>query len=119
MKLLLASLMFISLIAPFPQDNCGCMPAAKDDTTRRGGNEFIVIKEKKVRQRLFGTVNLIGDNPIPVLWLKFTLIQNTFYLNTPEANKKRRSSEELQLALRKKVGNFVLDSLSQGNMKSG
>lgn len=62
MKLLFA--FFFTILTAFPpQDNCGCMPAAKNEITRWGGNETITVEEEKIHKRIFGTVELENGDP--------------------------------------------------------
>ncbi len=52
------------LIAPSILGDCKCGPLDKNETTRWGGNEMIVVKEKGSFRKLQGRVQMFDDRPL-------------------------------------------------------
>ena len=115
MKLLLASIIFISLIAPYPHSNCGCMPAAKDEMTRWGGNETITIKEDKVHKQIFGTVNLFtSDNPTSGALVEVYTHPDYLFLEYPDSEKEAKKQRRVAACITGEDGKFCFGFIKPG-----
>lgn len=92
MKLLMASIIVSGLITFQPQEGCRCVPATKDETTRWGGNQSIVIKEEKVYKRLFGTVTyaLVDEPPISDALVEVYTQPDNLLSSATESEKKKK-----------------------------
>jgi hypothetical protein len=114
MKALLASIIFISLLASNPQGNCRCVPATDDDTTRWGGNEYIIVKEEKVYRYLSGTVNFQNDDPVSDALVEVYTHPEYLLLEYSEGAKKKKKQRRIAACVTGEDGKFCFGFLPPG-----
>jgi len=91
-----AILVFSALVAPTLLGDCRCHRAAKDATTKWGGNEVIVIKEEKNYRHLQGTIHMYDDRPVEDALVE--VFDHPEYLLDESSAFKREQPEQKRLA---------------------
>src|SRR5271163_1400218 len=92
--------------------NCGCHNASADETTRSGGNIFIVEVEKAPRRTIAGTVSIGGDSG-PLENALVEIFDNPNYLLDESNGHKNPKQKRIAACVTGKDGKFCF-SLPDG-----
>ena len=116
MNLILASILFISagLGSPGPQLSCTCTPAAADDLTRWGGNELVIVKEKKVYKELSGTVSYGTGHTVKDALVEVYTDPEYLLLEYPESQKAKKKQRRMAACVTGEDGKFCFGFIEPG-----
>ncbi len=114
-SLVSASALFACLlVAPSVLGDCKCDVPDKRETTRRGGNEMIVVKEKSSFRKLEGIVEMSGDRPLENALVE-VFDRPDYLLDTSHARSEGPPEQKrLAACLTAKDGKFCFRNLPTG-----
>jgi hypothetical protein len=109
-----AALFACLLVAPSVLGDCKCEVPDKRETTRWGGNEMIVVKEKSSFRKLEGIVEMSGDGPLENALLE--VFDHPDYLLDTSRSRSAGPPEQKRPAacLTSKDGKFCFRNLPSG-----
>ena len=122
MKVIVGLMIFaVLLVAPIPGKKCDCRAAASSETTRVGGNEWVVYREPAVHRRVQGVVRMPLDELQEDVLVE--VFDNPDYLlcdwkpHNPNRCTMKPSGDQRRLAACRtgKNGEFCFDNLPAGS----